>query len=78
MPGLSTLTYLPATDRTAYVDGKDPFIWETLEHADRWAQDTGGEPSSSDPWGWFGHQWSRWVMRRLHPELDNGQSVRLN
>jgi len=35
-------------DRQAYVDAKAPFIWETIQHADDWAQHTGWSPPPSD------------------------------
>jgi len=43
-----SLAHLLPTDRTAYVDGKGPFIWDTVRLADQWAQDTGWEPGASD------------------------------
>jgi GrpB-like predicted nucleotidyltransferase (UPF0157 family) len=42
------LAPLLSTDRQAYVDGKDPFVWETLRRADGWAQTVGWEPGPSD------------------------------
>jgi GrpB-like predicted nucleotidyltransferase (UPF0157 family) len=42
------LAHLLVTDRQSYVDAKDPFIWETIRHADNWAQATGWEPGTSD------------------------------
>jgi GrpB-like predicted nucleotidyltransferase (UPF0157 family) len=35
-------------DRHNYSDAKEPFIWEVMRRADRWAQDTGWEPGASD------------------------------
>jgi GrpB-like predicted nucleotidyltransferase (UPF0157 family) len=35
-------------DRHDYSDAKDPFIWEVMRRADRWARDTGWEPGASD------------------------------
>jgi len=35
-------------DRGGYVDAKEPFIWETMAAATRWAQRTGWEPGASD------------------------------
>jgi GrpB-like predicted nucleotidyltransferase (UPF0157 family) len=35
-------------DRSAYVEAKDPFIWETIRLADDWAQQTGWAPGPSD------------------------------
>ena len=40
--------HLLRTDRDAYVEAKDPIIWETLRRADRWAKETGWEPGPSD------------------------------
>jgi len=37
-----------AADRHGYTDAKDPFIWETMQRADRWAQADGWEPGRSD------------------------------
>lgn len=34
--------------RAAYTDAKSPFLWETLQIADRWAQSTGWQPGASD------------------------------
>lgn len=34
--------------RQNYVDAKTPFIWETIQQADAWAQSTGWEPPPSD------------------------------
>ena len=42
------LAPLLRTDRTAYVDAKEPFVWETFRRADHWAQTTGWSPESSD------------------------------
>ena len=35
-------------DRSAYVEAKGPFIWETIRLADDWAQQTGWTPGPSD------------------------------
>ena len=35
-------------DRHGYVDAKGPFIWETMQKADAWSQETGWEPGPSD------------------------------
>jgi GrpB-like predicted nucleotidyltransferase (UPF0157 family) len=43
-----SLAHLLVSDRSKYVDGKEPFIWDSLRRADRWAQDTGWEPGVSD------------------------------
>lgn len=43
-----SVAHLLRTDRTAYVAAKEPFIWETIKHADEWAQRTGWEPGPSD------------------------------
>lgn len=37
-----------ATDRAAYTDAKNPFIWSLMHRADTWAQTTGWEPGPSD------------------------------
>lgn len=42
------LAHLLLVDREAYVSGKDPFVWQTIRRADRWAQETGWEPGPSD------------------------------
>jgi GrpB-like predicted nucleotidyltransferase (UPF0157 family) len=42
------LAHLLEADRQAYVDAKDPFVWETIRLADGWAQATGWEPGASD------------------------------
>jgi GrpB-like predicted nucleotidyltransferase (UPF0157 family) len=42
------LAHLLEIDRQAYVDAKDPFVWETIRLADRWAQATGWEPGATD------------------------------
>lgn len=34
--------------RSDYVDAKTPFIWQTMQQADDWAQSTGWEPPPSD------------------------------
>ncbi|TCO44913.1 GrpB-like predicted nucleotidyltransferase (UPF0157 family) [Kribbella antiqua] len=34
--------------RSDYVEAKTPFIWQTIHHADDWAQATGWEPPASD------------------------------
>ena len=35
-------------DRLGYTEAKQAFIWNTMQKADRWAQDTGWEAGSSD------------------------------
>lgn len=35
-------------DRQAYVDAKEPFIWDSIRLADAWAQGIGWEPGPSD------------------------------
>lgn len=35
-------------DRLGYTEAKGAFIWNTMQKADRWAQDTGWEPGPSD------------------------------
>jgi GrpB-like predicted nucleotidyltransferase (UPF0157 family) len=35
-------------DRQGYTDAKSPFIWEIMTKADRWSQEIGWEPGSSD------------------------------
>jgi len=35
-------------DREDYTEAKDPFIWETMYAANRWAQETGWVPGPSD------------------------------
>jgi GrpB-like predicted nucleotidyltransferase (UPF0157 family) len=42
------LAHLLRTDREAYVNAKGPFVWETIQRADGWAQRTGWEPGPSD------------------------------
>ena len=42
------LAPLLVNDRQAYVEGKEPFIWETIRLADAWAQATGWQPPPSD------------------------------
>jgi GrpB-like predicted nucleotidyltransferase (UPF0157 family) len=42
------LAPLLLTDRQAYVEGKVPFIWDTVHLADDWAQAVGWEPGPSD------------------------------
>ena len=42
------LAHLLTSDRKAYVEGKEPFVWETVRRADGWAQATGWEPGPSD------------------------------
>jgi GrpB-like predicted nucleotidyltransferase (UPF0157 family) len=42
------LAHLLRTDRREYVDAKAAFVWETIRHADDWAQRTGWEPGHSD------------------------------
>jgi hypothetical protein len=36
------------TDQQAYVDAEVPFIWETIQLADEWAQPVGWEQGPSD------------------------------
>ncbi len=43
-----SLASLHPHDRSAYTESKSPFIWETLQLADRWAQSTGWTPGPSD------------------------------
>jgi GrpB-like predicted nucleotidyltransferase (UPF0157 family) len=42
------LAHLLEVDRQAYVDAKDPFVWETIRLADGWGQATGWEPGAID------------------------------
>lgn len=42
------LAHLLRSDREAYVDAKDPIVWETVRRADRWAQRIGWGPGPSD------------------------------
>ena len=42
------LAPLLETDRHSYVQAKNPFVWETIQMADGWAQVTGWEPGPSD------------------------------
>ncbi|WP_307834116.1 GrpB family protein [Paractinoplanes lichenicola] len=35
-------------DRHGYTDAKDPFIWRTIQQADRWAQRVGWREGPSD------------------------------
>ena len=35
-------------DRPGYTTGKDPLIWEILANADKWSQETGWKPGTSD------------------------------
>jgi len=42
------LAPLLATARDEYVASKGPFIWETIQLAERWAQTVGWEPGPSD------------------------------
>ena len=35
-------------DRHGYTEAKEPFIWEVMRLADRWSQDVGWEPGTSD------------------------------
>jgi len=42
------LAYQFGDDRLGYTEAKGPFIWETIQKADRWSQDTGWEPGPSD------------------------------
>jgi GrpB-like predicted nucleotidyltransferase (UPF0157 family) len=37
-----------ADDRHGYTDAKRPFIWEVMQAADRWSQETGWQPRPSD------------------------------
>lgn len=39
---------LGGSDRHAYVEAKQPFIWAAMARADEWAQMTGWEPGASD------------------------------
>lgn len=43
-----SVAHLLLTNRSAYVEAKEPFIWEMMRDADRWAQEVGWEPGSSD------------------------------
>lgn len=36
------------TNRRSYVEAKEPFIWDTIRLADRWARTTGWQPGPSD------------------------------
>jgi GrpB-like predicted nucleotidyltransferase (UPF0157 family) len=36
------------SNRSAYTDGKGPFIWDIMGQADRWSQETGWMPGASD------------------------------
>ena len=36
------------SDREAYTDAKNPFIWQVIREADAWAQSTGWQPGPSD------------------------------
>ena len=40
--------YRRPEERQLYTEAKDPFIWETMYAANRWAQDTGWEAGPSD------------------------------
>jgi GrpB-like predicted nucleotidyltransferase (UPF0157 family) len=42
------LAHLLTVDRTAYVEAKGPFVWETIRLADEWAQRTGWETGPTD------------------------------
>lgn len=42
------LQYQGVTERHAYTDAKDPFIWAIMAQADQWAQQTGWMPGPSD------------------------------
>jgi len=42
------LAPLLATDRHAYTDAKEPFVWHVIRKADAWAQRTDREPPPSD------------------------------
>jgi GrpB-like predicted nucleotidyltransferase (UPF0157 family) len=35
-------------DRSAYVEGKSPFIWHVIAKADKWGQEVGWQPGPSD------------------------------
>ena len=35
-------------DRNGYTEAKAPFLWEIMKKADRWSQETGWEPGSTD------------------------------
>ena len=37
-----------ATDRQAYTDAKEPFLWDLMRRADRWSQDVGWLLGPSD------------------------------
>jgi GrpB-like predicted nucleotidyltransferase (UPF0157 family) len=37
-----------ADDRHGYTDAKRPFIWDVMQAADRWSQQTGWQPRRSD------------------------------
>lgn len=43
-----SLASLHTHDRSAYTEAKSPFLWETLQLADRWAQSTGWQPGPSN------------------------------
>ena len=36
------------TDRKAYMEAKEPYLWTLMRRADRWSQDTGWSPGLSD------------------------------
>lgn len=40
--------YNRVEDRHTYTDAKDPFIWQVVAQADKWAQQTGWIPDPSD------------------------------
>jgi len=40
--------YQGVEERHAYTEAKGPFIWNVMAQADRWAQQTGWMPGSSD------------------------------
>ena len=40
--------YYRVEDREAYTEAKNPFIWEVIAQADKWAQQTGWIPEPSD------------------------------
>lgn len=35
-------------DRSSYTNAKDPFIWEIMSKADKWSQEIGWKPGTSD------------------------------
>ena len=42
------LARLYRTEREAYTDAKQPFIWQVFAQADLWAQQVGWQPGPSD------------------------------